>query len=1040
MSTTVKHLGFIPKNRGEYVSGERYYKDNIAQYHGSSYIANPTASVNDGNAGTQQEPLYYLTRVPFDDGSLSAGWDVFASGNNVFSTGERVTEVGIDDEPTAESDNLVKSGGVADVIGIPAQPFERIRHEVSQTTASATGSRFSLLFNVNPGYIVRVQSDWESGVFAAIWSDRENALMGAGENRLEGEGSYVKTEISYTTSVSGVLRIGTKKNDNSAITDQDIAEFLDGLSFKIVKADSINERMPIGIPFTTILLRKGDYFNANNTTYKVEIPPFTCLIDGESVQFQQSQEVDYLWHTDMSDYSEWHALVISDDKQRVEMVTWLDIVNKKHILAFIARGIDGYLDHNAPAVIFTGCNSNADEPSIWRIDGENLSLILKSTALRIKNNYALQTDIVQNTADYDGVYMVSVANQELITNIQGYRANMDRIRVLYYVKSQSRFSCSMSLGGGYFAAVYNNYNNAIISSAVYNLLQNLSNGTYTTDSLNNAEIVETGVLAVSLKKSDGSVFTQQEYNDYLAALNVRIEQKGLQSVEDSINKLELERVYMSSLLQRGYTYAGVSATNNPKRVSSACVCALPYKGCTLRFKMPRGYWAGIRSGRLATNLLTNDFWFKDGDTLTLNPEYLYYRFSFAKTATDVLIFDDSVEQLDISVNEVQKLIVSGKIGIYYDKPLDVLRCNVDTEKYVKATMRVITGDLYEDNTINNMPIFAHTSDVHGDSVRFYRFVRYAKHLGVDAALVTGDMVGYTGNNGMDYIHDALEENNLKGFICLGNHDTWGDNYSLESMYNNVMKRNIDDNEAVVDSQVTYPTYYYKDLTQKKIRIIALNEYDGGSGDLSTRSYYSQRQINWLCSTLLSTPSDYGVIILFHSPETAITKVNGKDKFWQSSIPYADYQSQSMSTTPIANIVDAFISGGSLSTTFTEHNYVTGEDDTININADFTNKNSGVEFLFYACGHEHSDRIGYAPNVTNIQLVIDICCGVALSNPIDYPYLAGISDMPRGGIGAVQDSFNIYTVDRDGGCIRIARVGSNMDSYCNIRDFMVIPYK
>ena len=41
MSTTTVNLGYVPKNRGEYSSTASYYKDNIVQYNGSSYICNP---------------------------------------------------------------------------------------------------------------------------------------------------------------------------------------------------------------------------------------------------------------------------------------------------------------------------------------------------------------------------------------------------------------------------------------------------------------------------------------------------------------------------------------------------------------------------------------------------------------------------------------------------------------------------------------------------------------------------------------------------------------------------------------------------------------------------------------------------------------------------------------------------------------------------------------------------------------------------------------------------------------------------------------
>ena len=106
MAETTLQLGFVPKERGNYTSGTNYYKDNIVQYNGSSYIADPVGWSESDPTAT------YVTIAPTDaSGNLNAGWRVFASGNNTFTTGEKVDNVGIDSEPTAGSENLVKSGG-----------------------------------------------------------------------------------------------------------------------------------------------------------------------------------------------------------------------------------------------------------------------------------------------------------------------------------------------------------------------------------------------------------------------------------------------------------------------------------------------------------------------------------------------------------------------------------------------------------------------------------------------------------------------------------------------------------------------------------------------------------------------------------------------------------------------------------------------------------------------------------------------------------------------------------------------------------------
>lgn len=99
MSNTVKQLGFIPTNRGEFdTTGQtRYYKDNVVQYRNGSYICSPVGY-------SSSNPTAYTTDAPYQDGDtqLNPNWKLMAS-------------VGlVDAEPVAGSENLVKSGGVKD--------------------------------------------------------------------------------------------------------------------------------------------------------------------------------------------------------------------------------------------------------------------------------------------------------------------------------------------------------------------------------------------------------------------------------------------------------------------------------------------------------------------------------------------------------------------------------------------------------------------------------------------------------------------------------------------------------------------------------------------------------------------------------------------------------------------------------------------------------------------------------------------------------------------------------------------------------------
>jgi hypothetical protein len=568
---------------------------------------------------------------------------------------------------------------------------------------------------------------------------------------------------------------------------------------------------------------------------------------------------------------------------------------------------------------------------------------------------------------------------------------------------------------------------------------------------NNVTAPQTGhivIIARYRNEADTTTKTGVSASDFNG--NIYIVRKvgdQLYSLEEAQERLKFGetkniKTFMG-MVQGGYTTDGsLSPTPSTTRVSCTSVIALPKDKAKICFKSSDGtVCLGFRHGSRAQNLSTNTYWFLDGDTYTFPATSKYFRFAFGRKGPND--FWNGNSTANISVDEVRTMIENGELSVYFEQADihdDVIGCNMSDEKYVKASMDVFYGNVDKDDNPLAMPLFVHTSDLHGDYFRFNRFMDYADYLQVDAALITGDIVGNTGSNGTTYLDGAIASHTTKGFICLGNHDTIGTNNTNQAMYNNVMKANIDANSSVVDSAVTYPTYYYKDITAKKIRLIALNEYDEGQNNGTSSSYYTQQQINWFIATLASTPANYGVIVLMHSPEAEIPFDQDFEKFYQTTVDYGQYQDENITGLPLASIVDAFISGVALNKTFTETSSKTGQTATITISADFTSKKSGAEFLFFACGHEHADRIGYVNGFTNKILVIDITCGVAINNNHDYHWQAEVSDLPRGCVGSVQDAFNVYAVDRGNGTIRVARVGSNMPHSLLRRDFLICPYK
>lgn len=109
---------------------------------------------------------------------------------------------------------------------------------------------------------------------------------------------------------------------------------------------------------------------------------------------------------------------------------------------------------------------------------------------------------------------------------------------------------------------------------------------------------------------------------------------------------------------------------------------------------------------------------------------------------------------------------------------------------------------------------------------------------------------------------------LPQFRTVGNHDPLGYSKSQngtaltpEQLYSYIGKYN-DDGVTVMGS--TTAGYCYRDFSAKSLRVICLNTADttGTSGD---GEIVTDAQKKWFADTLISTPQDYGILILAHHP-------------------------------------------------------------------------------------------------------------------------------------------------------------------------------
>jgi hypothetical protein len=118
--------------------------------------------------------------------------------------------------------------------------------------------------------------------------------------------------------------------------------------------------------------------------------------------------------------------------------------------------------------------------------------------------------------------------------------------------------------------------------------------------------------------------------------------------------------------------------------------------------------------------------------------------------------------------------------------------------------------------------------------------------------------------------------------------------------------------------------------------------------------FAQTQAQWFADTLLSTPANYGVVVVMHTSFTRNFAQKISSKFNIKGFTDASILNETSllgNTDFIADVVDAFVRGVNYSETI-DYSTIT----PYNVSCDFTGKNTGVHFVGFIGGHFHKDLV------------------------------------------------------------------------------------
>ncbi len=416
------------------------------------------------------------------------------------------------------------------------------------------------------------------------------------------------------------------------------------------------------------------------------------------------------------------------------------------------------------------------------------------------------------------------------------------------------------------------------------------------------------------------------------------------------------------------------------------------------------------------------------------PNCKYIRASFWADSPDASIIMGETVWVPIEATGLKQRVET------LEKQVKNVEEQVDSIPPAMSSIAAKVGLQYS-KKLHNYFCFIHLSDIHSDAVRMQRMIDFANRYKdrVDCIISTGDFeadYGDAGGFNSTYVA-TLPSCDVLHFPVIGNHDVGNEtSLSAEAPVQTAARMITPYMSQLGATQGgTNAGYYYRDFSEYKVRLIALNEYEmpripnTQNTQLKYniwRRYLSQAQTNWLIQTLMSLQSGWTVVIAMHQPIDLFAKY---DNEFKGTVPYAQGDSRDSQNGMLQEIIDAFIGRTTLNKSFPVADAVSSEVPTVVVDANFSTA-QGV-FSCYINGHTHNDGTGQSSNATAKQVDLNVTCGC-----IAYAFY---DDLYRENGQPSQDAFNVVCIDTDRKECRMIRIGATVNNQMKRRDYACIDY-
>lgn len=343
-------------------------------------------------------------------------------------------------------------------------------------------------------------------------------------------------------------------------------------------------------------------------------------------------------------------------------------------------------------------------------------------------------------------------------------------------------------------------------------------------------------------------------------------------------------------------------------------------------------------------------------------------------------------------------------------------------------------DIFEDDVVKKV----YNQMRHFDKLGFADlFIHGGDWINNDYSLDTLADIAENNRINLDWQEKLVNKISCDKILVKGNHDDgkyplYNKNSNLGDLtdeylitrkewFRKMLKRNL--KGCVFNKDDENGIYYYKDLEDKKVRVICLDMLDVPDG-YSINSYYhwfgfSPKQIQWLAHKALNFSdkvdfSEWSVLIVSHM-------ANNSDANYMVNTGF--------NGTLASRILEAFILGDSLESTSDNENNgnVSYSLYETTVNVDYTSQGEGKVIMWLA-GHTHLD-ICYKPENSLFTYVTS--AGAKLRRS---PIPAHLQELPEGAVDsptrtvgtATEMVWDIISIDLVSRTVKITRFGAGND--------------